>query len=132
MPAGEAVAREFVARINRHDASALVALCSADHRFVDSLGNTLAGTEALQRAWTRYFALFPDYCVEIQHVVSAGDLVLMSGWASASLAAAGGRQAWRIPAAWRAQIGGCQVIEWQVYADNKPVYDLLARHAPGS
>jgi hypothetical protein len=34
---------------------------------------------------------------------------------------------WRIPASWLAVVENGLVKEWRVYADNKPVYDILAR-----
>jgi hypothetical protein len=34
---------------------------------------------------------------------------------------------WRISAAWRAVVEAGLVKEWRVYADNKPVYDILAK-----
>jgi hypothetical protein len=36
---------------------------------------------------------------------------------------------WRIPAAWRAIVHDGLVQEFRVYADNKPVYDILAKAA---
>src|SRR5262249_20997386 len=35
------------------------------------------------------------------------------------------QKTWRIPAAWRAIVKDGQIAEWQVCADNKPVYELL-------
>jgi ketosteroid isomerase-like protein len=35
--------------------------------------------------------------------------------------------AWRTPAAWKAVIRDGRVAEWRVFADNKPVYEILAR-----
>jgi ketosteroid isomerase-like protein len=119
--------RAFVSRINAHDAAGIVALCTCDHVFVDSLGSQLSGVDQLERAWRGYFALFPDYRVEIASMVSAGGLVLACGLAAATHEPSGER--WRIPAAWRAKVVGARVAEWQVYADNKPVYEIVSRSA---
>ncbi len=123
----EETVREFVRRINAHDAAGIVGLCTADHVFVDSLGSQLSGISQLERGWRGYFALFPDYRVEITGMVSAGELVLACGSATATHAASG--RTWQIPAAWRARVVGGRVAEWQVYADNKPVYEILAGRA---
>jgi hypothetical protein len=37
---------------------------------------------------------------------------------------------WRTPAAWKAVIRDGAVLEWQVFANNKPVYEILARRKP--
>jgi ketosteroid isomerase-like protein len=34
---------------------------------------------------------------------------------------------WQTPSAWKAVIREGKVAEWQVFADNKPVYEILAR-----
>ncbi|MGB8522524.1 MAG: hypothetical protein WCD43_06135 [Candidatus Acidiferrales bacterium] len=37
---------------------------------------------------------------------------------------------WRTSAAWLATVENSLVKEWRVYADNKPVYDILAKSKP--
>lgn len=122
----ETIVREFIARINEHDVAGLVALCSPGHRFVDSLGNAIVGRDRIREAWSGYFALFPDYQVEIELLLCATDSVFLAGWASATAGlGTPGKRHWRIPAAWRARIRGDQLDGWQVYADNTPVHELL-------
>ena len=123
----EAIVRAFVARINAHDSSGLLALCAPDHVFIDSLGTRLSGAPQLEQAWDKYFSFFPDYRIEVDTIVSAGPVVLMSGRASATFSGSG--TSWRIPAAWRAVIANEHVAEWQVYADNKLVYEILGSGA---
>jgi ketosteroid isomerase-like protein len=120
----KATARKFVAAINAHDPKAIIALCTDDHVFTDSLGTQFTGLSQLEQGWGFYFSLFPDYRVEVQSMLAEQDLVLASGFASGTHAATG--IAWRIPAGWRLRIRDGFVAEWQVYADNKPVYELLA------
>lgn len=120
----EAVVREFVERINAHDAEGVVGLSSEGHVFLDSLGSRLSGRARLEQGWRGYFALFPDYRIEIETMASDGDVVVAAGWASGTHSSTG--RAWRIPAAWRARVEGGRLTEWQVYADNKPVYGILA------
>jgi len=125
--AAEATVRNFIARINALDSHGILALCTADHIFIDSLGTRLSGIPQLEHGWSAYFVLFPDYRIEVDAIISAGELVLLSGWASATLQ--GSSSSWRIPAAWRAALANDQIAEWQVYADNKPVYEILSSDA---
>jgi len=120
----EATVRKFVDRINAHDSHGVVALCTPDHIFIDSLGTQLSGTARLEQAWTGYFALFPDYRIEIESLISAATLTLLSGWASATHSQS--HRSWRIPAAWRAVVAQDLIAKWQVYADNKSVYEILS------
>lgn len=124
----EEVVRRFVLAVNAHDPDAVGALLSSSHVLVDSLGRELAGRAAVTDAWREYFALFPDYRIETEVTVSDGDVVAVFGAASGAYAhaAPGVDASWRIPAAWRAVVVGGLIDKWQVYADNKPVYDILA------
>jgi ketosteroid isomerase-like protein len=123
----EATLQRFVARINAHDPKGIIALCTADHVFIDSLGSILSGHKQLAEGWNGYFSLFPDYLIETKSIVSRGTLVLACGFASATHAPS--QTTWRIPAAWRAIVTNGRIAEWQVYADNKPVYELLSHRA---
>ena len=118
---------EFVRCINAHDSKGIVSLCTADHIFIDSLGSRLSGLERLEQAWAGYFSLFPDYHIDIEAAAAQNAVVLASGFASATYAVS--KKPWRIPAAWRAIVRNGQIAEWQVYADNKPVYELLSEPA---
>jgi ketosteroid isomerase-like protein len=122
--AAEHTVGEFIARINAHDPAGVVALCTADHVFIDSLGGRLSDPAKLAQAWSGYFALFPDYCITLESVAAADGLVLASGWAGATHPPTG--KSWRIPAAWRAIVRENRIAQWQVYADNKPVYEILS------
>jgi ketosteroid isomerase-like protein len=125
----ESVVRAFIARINSHDPKAVVALCTPGHVFTDSLGNHVKGRSALLPAWRGYFALFPNYRIAVSHVLAVGPVVAVFGIASGTLVKARGAppSSWSIPAAWRAVVRSRLVSQWQVYADNKPVYALLER-----
>ena len=129
MKSTEAIAtlEEFVRRINTHDRKGIISLCTADHIFIDSLGSQISGRERLEQAWVGYFSLFPDYRIEIEAVAARDAVVLACGFASATHAPS--KKSWRIPAAWRAVVRKGQIAEWQVYADNKPVYELLFEQA---
>ena len=115
-PAIETV-EKFIMRINAHDPSGIIAMCMADHVFTDSLGSRLSGRDRLKQAWAGYFALFPDYHIEIESAASQGAVVLACGFASATHAAS--QKTWRIPAAWRAIVTDGKIAEWQVYADKQ-------------
>ena len=121
----ERAVRAFVAAINAHDPGAIMARCAPGHVFVDSLGDRVTDPDRIQRGWAWYFATFPDYRIEIETLAIASDCVLMSGSASGTHAASG--TPWSIPAAWKAMVAGTRITQWQVYADNKPVYEILSR-----
>jgi ketosteroid isomerase-like protein len=114
---------QFVTAINRRDAAALITLMTTDHVLVDALGNHARGTAALEAGWRGYFAMCPDYWIRADHVMSEGDVVLAVGEAGGTIDGA----SWRTPAAWKAAIRDGKVAEWRVFADNKPVYEILAR-----
>jgi ketosteroid isomerase-like protein len=129
METAEAIATldEFVRRINAHDPKGIVSFCTADHVFIDSLGSQVSGREQLEQAWAGYFSLFPDYRIDLKAAALQNAVVLACGFASATHATS--KKSWRIPAAWRAIVRDGHIAEWQIYADNKPVYELLSEQA---
>ena len=125
-------ARSFVEAVNAHDPAAIVALTTADHRFIDSLGTTVAA-EKLAAAWQGYFRMVPDYRITVARWIADGDTVVALGTASGTYASEGAirpENAWSTPAAWRALIRDGKVAEWQVYADNEPIREIMRRGGP--
>jgi ketosteroid isomerase-like protein len=117
------VLRQFVAAINSHDVSALTALMTTDHVFVDSAGTRTCNVRSMEAGWRGYFAMCPDYWIRTDHVMAEDGVVIAVGEAGGTIDGV----AWQTPAAWKAVIRGRQVADWRVFADNKPVYEILAR-----
>ena len=115
--------QQFVTAINGHDVRALTALMTTDHLFVDSVGNRVRSATSMEVGWRGYFAMCPDYWIQTEHVMAAGGAVLAVGEAGGTIDGV----SWRTPAAWKAVIRDGKVVEWRVFADNKPVYEILAR-----
>jgi uncharacterized protein (TIGR02246 family) len=121
---------QFMDAINRHDADAVAALMTDDHVFSDSLGNKVQGREKMKTGWQGYFAFCPDYWVTHEAIFGDGNSVAVFGAAGGTIAANGKlppENKWRTPAAWLAIVENGLVKEWRVYADNKPVYDIMAK-----
>jgi uncharacterized protein (TIGR02246 family) len=124
------VVLQFLERINQHDVEKLAELMTEDHVFIDSLGQLVRGREKMRTGWQAYFVFCPDYWVTHEEIFQQGNLVAVFGAAGGTIAASGKLPAenkWRAASAWLATVDGQQVREWRVYADNKPVYDILAK-----
>jgi len=113
---------KFVAAINAHDPEALAALMTSGHLFVDSVGGRVQGAAPMQAGWRGYFQMCPDYWIRVDKCISEGDTVLAAGEAGGTI----DHTLWRTPAAWQAVVRDGLVAEWRVFADNKPVYEILA------
>ncbi len=125
----QAVAR-FVEAINGHGVGALAALMTEDHVFTDSGGEQVRGRQAMCDGWRSYFALVPDYWIKVEQTIVDGATVALFGWAGGTWAVDGrlhDENRWSVPAAWLAVVGDGLVAEWRVYADLKPLYDILER-----
>jgi len=121
---------QFLERINQHDADKLAELMTEDHVFIDSLGQSTRGRENMRAGWRGYYAFCPDYWVSHEEIFQDGNLVAVFGSAGGTIAANDKllpENKWRVSAAWLATVEHGLVKEWRVYADNKPVYDILAR-----
>jgi ketosteroid isomerase-like protein len=119
----EEIVKKWLAAINSHDVAALASLMAADHLFIDSLGNRVQGAKSMEAGWRGYFAMCPDYWIRVDHSMADNQTVLAVGEAGGTIRGA----SWRTPAAWKAAIRDGKVLEWQVFADNKPVYEILAK-----
>lgn len=128
----ESVAQAFVRAINRQDVDALAELMTAEHKFIDSLGNVAEGREKMRAGWTAYFKMVPDYTVAIEEMLCDGPVVVMLGVAQGTYSADGRLKPenhWTTPTALRAFIEGQKVAEWRVYCDNEPIRQRMAKGA---
>jgi ketosteroid isomerase-like protein len=124
---------KFMTCINRHDVDAVAQCLTEDHVFIDSLGQSVSGREKMRAGWRGYFEFCPDYWVSHEEAFANGRLVAVFGAAGGTIAAGGTlppQNKWRASAAWQAIVEGGLIKQWRVYADNKPVYDILARSKP--
>ncbi len=124
-----AVTEAFVAAINQHDPAALAALMTADHRFVDSLGNVVEGRDAMKAGWVGYFRMVPDYSLDPQENFAVGSVVVMLGTACGTWTADGElkpENRWETPLAVRALVEEGKIAEWRVYADNEPIRKIMS------
>jgi|SRR5580700_5149021 uncharacterized protein (TIGR02246 family) len=120
----------FLDRVNQRDADKLAELMTEDHVFIDSLGQSVRGREKMRAGWRSYYAFCPDYSVSHEEIFQSGDVVAVFGSAGGTIAAQGKlppENKWRTPAAWLAVVEKGMLKEWRVYADNKPVYDIMAK-----
>ena len=123
------VALAFADAINRQDVAGISKLMSKNHVFVDSLGSVVEGREAMEKGWTAYFRIVPDYSLMIDETYMFGPVAVMLGTARGTYTKDGKllpQNKWQTPAAWRATVQNGQVTEWRVYADNEPIRRLMA------
>ena len=77
----------------------------------------------MEAGWCGYFAMCPDYRIQADDIMTKAWVVFAVGEAGGTIDGI----PWRTPAAWKAVIRDGRVAEWRVFADNKPVYEILAR-----
>ena len=115
----------FLNAINHHDSDQLADLMTEDHVFIDSLGASVHGREKMRIGWRAYFAFCPDYRVSHNDIFHTGNKVAVFGSAGGTIR----EIRWETPAAWRVVVHDGLIQEFRVYADNKPVYDILPKSA---
>jgi hypothetical protein len=125
------VVLDFVNAINNIDIDRINRLMSENHLFIDSQDNRMNGKEKMKQAWIAYFAMFPDYKIEINEVFEKDSLICILGYASGTyrnIQNENNSNYWRIPAAWKAIVADNKIKQWQVYADNIIVADIINRN----
>jgi ketosteroid isomerase-like protein len=65
---------DFVDAINSGNVDNIYDLMTTDHLFIDSQDNRISGKENMKQAWIGYFALFPDYKIEINEILEKDSL----------------------------------------------------------
>jgi len=80
----------------------------------------------MEAGWRGYFEMCPDYRIRVEHAMADGETMLVAGEAGATIDG----EARRIPAAWKVVIREGRLVEWQAFADNKPVYEILGKRRP--
>ena len=124
------IALSFVEAINTHDIVRLKALMTNEHRFIDSDGSETAGRETMRLGWANYFAMVPDYRVEVKDVFTQNEMAVLLGFAEGTISDSGALRRenhWRVPAAWRVVVSGQQVAVWQLYVNPQPMLKILQR-----
>jgi ketosteroid isomerase-like protein len=103
---------------------------SAEHRFVDSLGNVVSGREKMRAGWAGYFRMVPDYSIAVEECFCEGPVVVLLGEAEGTYAPGGALKPenhWTAAVALRAQVEDGLVSEWRVYADNEPMRERMRK-----
>jgi ketosteroid isomerase-like protein len=120
----------FITAINSHNINLISEMMSDDHKFTDSLGSVHQGKELMKRGWTDYLKMFPDYKIDIDEIYNDGDKIMFTGKASGTYLAdkTVKENRWEINAAWRALVADNKIKEWQVFGDNKPVYEIIEKN----
>ncbi|MCB0832656.1 MAG: nuclear transport factor 2 family protein [Bacteroidetes bacterium] len=120
--------KAFIDRINTHDVNGLIQMMSEDHTFIDSIGSVVHGRKELERAWTGYFRLFPDYKITVKDIFGEGNKVAVFGTAAATYSPSGHLYPdhhWEIPAAWEAQVHNRLISHWAIFADNYKTVQMI-------
>jgi len=121
----------FITAINSRNIDLISGMITEDHKFTDSLGNKFKAKEVMTKGWANYLHLFPDYKIEVDEIFENENKVMFTGKASGTYLSSkelSKENHWEINAAWRALIESGKIKEWQVFGDNKPVYEIIERN----
>ena len=122
---------DYIDAINKADIDGILNLMSDDHILIDSQDNKMTGKDNLRQAWIGYFGMFPDYKIEVNEVLEKDSLICALGYASGTyknLKNKGNSNHWKIPIALTAIIKDNHIMQWQIYADNIIVMDIINRN----
>ena len=121
----------YIDAINKADIDGLLNLMTDDHILIDSQNNKMTGKDNLRQAWIGYFDLFPDYKIEVNEILEKDSLICILGYASGTyknLKNDDNSNFWKIPLALAAIIKDNYISQWQIYADNLVVIDIINKN----
>ena len=122
---------DFVNAVNNANVNKICDLITDDHIFIDSQDNRVIGIDNMRDGWNSYFSLFPDYKIEINETIQKDSMIYLFGYASGTylnLTNEENSNFWRIPAAWTAIVNNGKIRQWQVYADNMIVMEIINKN----
>ena len=122
---------DYIDAINKADVDRILSLMSDDHILIDSQDHQMTGKDNLRQAWIGYFGMFPDYKIEVNEMIEKDSLICILGYASGTyknLKNKGNSNFWKIPVALTAIIKDNHIRQWQIYADNLIVMDIINRN----
>lgn len=96
--------------------------------FQDSQNRILQGKDRVSQGWEKYWELFPDYHIEIEHVFAEKDKFAVFAITTATYK---NRQTevnenqWKVPIAWQVQIQQGKITSWKMYGDTKIIYEII-------
>ncbi|HMS64114.1 MAG TPA: nuclear transport factor 2 family protein [Ignavibacteria bacterium] len=120
----------FLEKINKHDINGISELMSPDHEFMDSMGIIVKGKKGMIKAWKGFFSWFPDYEITAMNTLLTDDSVGFFGVANGTFNNEKeiSSNKFTIPASWRAKVKDGLITEWQVFADNEVVRNILTEN----
>lgn len=121
----------FVEAINNHDTDKIVNLMAEDYIFIDSYREKHVGKKGEKQGWKGYFALFPDFKIEIEDMAENDSIFGLFGYASATyknLKDESNSNFWKIQASWKAIVENKKIKHWQIYCDVKIVLEIIERN----
>ncbi|MFV0329277.1 MAG: nuclear transport factor 2 family protein [Dysgonomonas sp.] len=122
---------DYVQAINTGNIEKLYDLMADDHMFIDAHNNKILGKDNMKQSWIDYFTMFPDYKIEVDEILHKDTRICLLGYASGTyknLRDKNNSNYWRILAAWTAIIRNDRIKQWQVYADNIIVMDIINKN----
>jgi ketosteroid isomerase-like protein len=125
------IVQDYIAAINEADVDRILSHISDDHIMIDSQDHKMTGKDNLRQAWIGYFGLFPDYKIEVNEILEKDSLICILGYASGTyknLKNDDNSNFWKIPLALAAIIKDNHISQWQIYADNLVVIDIINRN----
>ena len=110
----------FIEAINDHNVDKIADLMSEDHVFVGGSGYKIIGKTKMKEAWQGYYAVFPDYKIEITDIAENDSVIGLFGYASATyknIKDESNSNFWRTPASWKAIVENNKIKHWQIFID---------------
>lgn len=140
----EAIAFEFINRINAGDPDGMAELLTLDHESIDMSGSASRGRETMRKGWIDYFRMFPDYKIRIEDTHAKSHKVIFIGTSEGTLSEDGRaimiKQNGAVPpdnelqgpAIWSAIVCDGKIAQWRIYDDNAETRHALGLAADAS
>ncbi len=128
------VVTEFIELINDHQPHELSSMMTEDHVLVDAQGNKFTGLESATEVWKDYFAVWPDYWIDMEEIFAVEEKIYGFGTVSGTYTGhlpGKAQHFFKIPLALKAIVEGEKIKSWQIIADTKKQSEIIRKNTGG-
>lgn len=125
---------EFIELINDHQPHEMSSMITEDHVLVDAQGVKFKGIDAVTEVWKGFFAIWPDYWIEMEDIIALDEKIYGFGTLSGTYTGhlpGKSQHFFKIPLAVKAIVDGEKIKTWQFFADTKKQSDIMHKNTVG-
>ncbi len=120
------IVKDFLKAVNDNNIQAMESLLADNHIFIDSNENEIVGRAKVIKIWKHHFENVDAYSVKVDKMFGKDGCVVFTGEVSGFIRDKNkADKFWSVPLAWKVKVNDGKILQWQVFENTQPIWDLL-------